>query len=464
MLYDVNLTKVLEKKLFDKGYQEISLMFKAGNAIYKSLKSFNIRNILVFAGPGNNGGDAFAFSILAHINNYNVYCVSVGNNKKHSKKVKELAKSLNITIDTKLPKSFLSAKTIIVDGLLGIGLSRKPEGKVLKAINWINSKKKQSKVISIDVPSGLNADNGTTPGKAVIANITVMCLTKKQGCYTGEGVKHCGDLIYDNLGINNIKKLLSSNVLLVTTDQYKPLKRDKNSHKGTFGNLLILGGWNGMLGAANLCGLAALRSGVGKVYLCSNNQAKRSDEIISVPTSLNKLKDIVNNIHAAVIGPGLGQNASDIIKFLWQSNKPLVLDADGLGWLSKNFIKKRKAITILTPHHGEAKKLINEKIVDRFKTIKNLKNKYGGIWILKGPGTIIFNKKLNINNFSSSILSTGGTGDILSGIIGSLLCQKVSCPEINGVLIHTLCAKNLLKKQRKTILASDLIQEISLVI
>ena len=343
-------------------------------------------------------------------------------------------------------------------------MSRKPEGKFLKAIQWINSRKKKLKVISIDVPSGLNIDNGTCLGETVNSNKTVMCLTRKLGCFTGEGIKYSGDLYYDDLDIKNINNSVSANASLLIVEQYKTIKRDKTSHKGTFGNLLIVGGWNGMLGAANLCGLAALRSGVGKVYLCSNKTQKRSNEIISVSTSLNSLKPIMKKINAVVIGPGLGKNAYDIINYLWNTSKPLLIDADGLIWLSKNFIKKRKATTIFTPHPGEAKKLIKNKVIDRLKTIHDLKNKYGGIWILKGAGTLILNNRLYVNNFSNSILSTGGTGDILSGIIGSLLSQKISFPELKGVLIHTLCAQNILKRNRKTILASDLIKEISSII
>ncbi len=464
MLYNVNLTKTIEKKLIKLGHKEMSLMFKAGNAVFKSFENYNIKNVLVFAGPGNNGGDAFAFAILAYVNNYNVKCITIGKNKNHESELRDLVRKLNIPIDNRLPTIFHSNKTIIVDGLLGIGISRKPEGQILETINWINSHKKKSKVISIDVPSGLDANNGISIGQTVKADTTVMCLTKKQGCYTGDGVKCSGNLIYDNLGIQNIRNLVDSNVSLISTEQYKPIKRNKTSHKGNFGNLLIIGGWDGMLGAANLCGLAALRTGVGKVYLCSNNEIKRSNEIISVPTCLSQLKKLINKTQAAVIGPGLGQNAHDIINFLWNSKKPLVIDADGLNWVSKYFLKKRKATTIFTPHHGEAAKLIKKEIVNRFKTINELKKKYGGIWILKGPGTIVLNSKININDFSNSILSTGGTGDVLSGIIGSLLSQKISLPEIKGVLIHTLCAKNVLNKNRKTLLASDLVKEISSVI
>ena len=211
-----------------------------------------------------------------------------------------------------------------------------------------------------------------------------------------------------------------------------------------------------MEGAANLCGLAALRTGVGKVYIC-NNSNKKINEIIFIENNLIELKKILPKINAIVIGPGLGKNAYDILIYLWKTNKPIVLDADGLNWLSKNFKNKRSSETIYTPHHGEARTLLNHDFLDRFYAIKKLKDKYGGTWILKGAGTIILKKELFINNFSNSILATAGTGDVLSGIVGGLLCQNISEPEIKGVQIHTTCAKKILNKKHETLIASDLI-------
>ena len=466
LLYDVKSTKLLEKKLISTGHSEISLMMKAGNSVFNNFKNNKKVDIIILAGPGNNGGDAFACAIQAHLNNFNVKCISLGNNIGHAKKVKDLAKILNITIMDKLPKKLVIKKsTIIIDGILGIGISRKPEDKILNAINWINSiKNKTVKILSIDVPSGLDSTKGVSLGKSVIANTTIMFLTQKQGCYTGDGLKYCGKIIYESLGIKNIDKIVKGKVSLINSDNYKPLLRNKNSHKGTYGNLLILGGFDGMQGAANLCGLASLRTGVGKVFICTDNNKKKIDEIITVPQSIKEIEKILPKLNAIVIGPGLGKNASDILSFIWDTNKPLVIDADALRWVSKNFKKKRNAPTIFTPHHGEAKLLLKKDFSDRFLAMTKLKEKYGGTWILKGPGTIILNKSYFINDFANSILSTGGTGDVLAGIVGGLLCQNITHPEIKGVLIHTQCAKNILEKKQKTIIASDLIKQISLVI
>lgn len=466
LLYDVKSTRLLEKKLVSTGHTEISLMMKAGNSIFSCFKDIKNTDIIIIAGPGNNGGDAFACAIQAHLNNFNIQCISLGINKGHAKKVKDLAGLLNIKITNQLPKkSNIKNNTIIIDGILGIGISRKPEGEILNAINWINSfNNKKVKVISIDIPSGLDANNGTFIGKVVKANTTVMCLTQKQGCYTGDGLNYSGKVVFDDLGIKNAEDFIQTKVSLINSNQYIPLLRNKNSYKGTYGNLLILGGFDGMQGAANLCGLASLRTGVGKVFLCNNKNTMKVDEIISIPKCIESIKKILPKLNTIVVGPGLGKNASDILSFIWNTNKPMVIDADALDWVSKNFKKKRKATTIFTPHYGEAKNLLKKDFIDRFSAIKELQNKYGGKWVLKGPGTLILNKNYYINNFANSILSTGGTGDILAGVIGGLLCQKITKPEIKGVLIHTKCAKKILEKKQKTIIASDLLKQISSII
>ena len=127
----------------------------------------------------------------------------------------------------------------------------------------------------------------------------------------------------------------------------------------------------------------------------------------------------------------------------------------------KNFKTKRKALLIGTPHYGEAKSLLGKDFKDRFQAIKKIKEKYGGRWVLKGPGTLILNSKLYVNNFANSILATAGSGDVLAGIIGGLVAQNIKNPEIIAVKIQSFAARKLLKQQNKTMLASDLLEEIS---
>jgi NAD(P)H-hydrate epimerase len=217
-----------------------------------------------------------------------------------------------------------------------------------------------------------------------------------------------------------------------------------------------------MPGAANLSALSALKTGCGKVFLCTNNLNNLPNEVIQVFPELNSVKKVIEKINVVIAGPGLGNKGSEILSFLWKENIPLILDADGINWLASNFLKKRKSLLIGTPHYGEARNLLGREFKNRFKALENIKNKYGGNWVLKGPGTLIKNNNnIYINNFSNSILATAGTGDILAGIIGGLVAQKVKEAEINGVLIHTAAAKALLNEGKKTIIASDLLAEIN---
>ena len=141
-------------------------------------------------------------------------------------------------------------------------------------------------MIAIDVPSGLNASSGLAPGAAITADITMMCLTQKQGCYTGSGPDYCGELYFDNLGCEAPETHVELTSYLIRQSGLPTLKRAPSGHKGTHGNVLVLGGWNGMEGAGALAGLAALKTGAGKVYVCGPDFAKRPLELIGVEKSL----------------------------------------------------------------------------------------------------------------------------------------------------------------------------------
>ena len=463
-LYNKQDTQNLEKKLEKNAIPNFLLMMRAGHNLYQIIKkNFVYDEIITIAGPGNNGGDAIAFAIQANLNNEKVHLITLSKKKQNSKILFDLAIKIGIKKKTISPKLFNSKKILIVDGILGIGISRKPSGLILKTIKFINSYKKRNlKIVSIDVPSGLNPNTGVAYSETILADSTIMCLTRKQGCYTGDGLRYSGKLFFTDLGITNADKIQKTCCILLDEKCKFSLKRNNNYHKGKFGNVLILGGWDNMPGAANLSALSALKTGCGKVFLCTNNLNNLPNEVIQVFPALNSVKKVIEKINVVIAGPGLGNKGSEILSFLWKENIPLILDADGINWLASNFLKKRKSLLIGTPHYGEARNLLGREFKNRFKALENIKNKYGGNWVLKGPGTLIKNNNnIYINNFSNSILATAGTGDILAGIIGGLVAQKVKEAEINGVLIHTAAAKALLNEGKKTIIASDLLAEIN---
>ena len=465
LLYDKASTLKLEETLKKKGISSLLLMTRAGFNIYQLIKNkIKYDQIIVLAGPGSNGGDAIAFAIHAKINNENVSCLSLSNHKNNSKKLYNFSKQIGLEFKKYKKNLFVSKKKLlIVEGILGIGISREPSGLISKIISDLNTSSARSNktVVSIDIPAGLNPDNGVAYANTVIADYTIMCLTKKQGCYTGDGLKHSGKLYFTNLSVGNVEKIHSTKNILLESEEREFLYRNKLGHKGNFGNVLILGGWDNMPGAANLASQAALRSGCGKVFICTNNYDNLPDEIIRVEPNLNSIQKIIGKINVIIAGPGLGNRANDILKYFWKTKLPIIFDADALNWLSRNFKTKRKALLIGTPHYGEAKSLLRKDFKDRFLAIKKIKEKYGGRWVLKGPGTLILNSKLYVNNFANSILATAGSGDVLAGIIGGLVAQNIKNPEIIAVKIQSFAAKKLLKQQNKTMLASDLLEEIS---
>ncbi len=462
-LYDKNKTQLLEKKLEKEGIPNLLLMMRAGFNIYQIIKNkFIYDEIIILAGPGNNGGDAIALAIQAKLNNDNVILISLKKHKNNSKKLLVLANSIGLSEQKMKSKLFKSKKKkLIIDGILGIGISRKPSGIILKSMKFINNlDRKNINIVSIDLPSGLHPDTSVAYPETISADNTIMCLTRKLGCYTGEGIKYSGNLFFTNLGISNYYKFQNSSNILIANKDKVLLKRDKTAYKGKFGNILILGGWDTMPGAANLCALAALKTGCGKVFICSNNFSRLPNEVIRVSPKIESISKIISKINVIIAGPGLGHKANNILKFLWKKNIPLILDADGINWLANNFIRKRKSLLIGTPHHGEARKLLGKEFRNRFEAINLIKKKYGGRWVLKGPGTLIINNKIYVNYFSNSILASAGTGDVLAGIIGALAAQNSKNPEIAGVQIHTNAAKKILESGQKTLIAGDLLEKI----
>ncbi len=457
-------TLSFESKLEKRGYAALLLMFRAAKEVYRIVKKYDYEYLICIAGSGNNGGDAIIVAFHAFLDNKKVIIINTLKNKGNALEAFKLVKKININTDVSLPKlSEINKKSIVIDGLLGIGINRKPSNKTLNAIKWINKAKlKGARIISIDVPSGINADNGTIYGECVEADETVMCLTPKIGCYTGDGLKYSGKKYFKKIVNKTYYKSLKTNFYLLKKKKYIKYRENNFAHKGNFGNVLILGGWDEMPGAGNLSSLAALRTGAGKVFLCTNaHKIKFSSEIINVKNELAAIKKSLKHIQVIVAGPGLGNNAHDILEYLWKTDKTLVLDADGLNWLSKSFLKKRRGKLICTPHYGEAKRLLSKNFQDRISAIYELKQKYGGNWILKGPGTIVLNNKVYINDFANNIMASAGTGDVLAGIIGGLIAQGIKKPEVKAVQLHSLCAHTLIKEKKRTLIASDLVSKIS---
>ena len=463
-LYDSKTAQILEQTCIEKNKCGFLLMMRAAHTILNFAKKKLQGRLWCVVGPGNNGGDAIGVAALALLENIDARCIRLNSSiKGYAALSYAFSQNLNLKFQADLPHlCTLKPGDVIIDGVFGTGISRPPEGLMSHAIEWINEAHSNGiTVISIDIPSGLNATNGQPFGCVVKADATIMCLTAKQGCYTGQSPELTGELCFADLGMKNLNNLISANSYLLSSDQLTAPNRSPIAHKGNYGNVLVLGGWDGMEGAGFLAGIAALRAGAGKVFICGPKTERQPFELINVPRDINTFKSILLTMDAVVVGPGLGQYADEFIETAWVENIPLIMDADGLRWLARaNLRIQKKSFWIATPHPGEAVALLKENCDDRFETLNALHQKFGGKWVLKGPGTIIGPKPIFINPLANSALATAGSGDVLAGIIGGLVAQKATDPELLGVYLHSESARYALAENKKTLLASYIVNKI----
>ena len=469
-LYDRKGAISLEREVIASGSPGFLLMMRAGLAIWDQIKQTGRKRIWAFIGPGNNGGDALIAACFAKLEGCEVTCIKtdVTSIKNDSQLAMNFSKNIGLSITNRTPSlKHFGSQDYIIDGLLGIGISRSPEDDILDSINFINSaKEKDASVISVDIPSGLNPNTGMPFGKSVRADMTLMLLTQKQGCYTGLAADYVGHLLFDNLGTSNHETKECSSAILLSSKTFDLKPRSPIKHKCSTGKVLILGGWGEMQGAGFLAGLAAVKAGTGKVFICTPNLSSRPMELIGIKPDLNSFKSSLEDVDAVVAGSGLTVLAEKHLDILWSSDIPLVFDAFALRWLAKHKPKKRNGYWIGTPHSEEARVLLgtNELTKDRFTEINLLHERYGGKWILKGPGTLVGPNPTFINNFSNSILATGGTGDILAGIAGAFLAQNCIMPAELATFIHTSAAKKILEENSSRIAASELLSKIGVAI
>ena len=452
----------LDKKTIKKSISGYELMKNAGKNIFEIIeKNFNKKkNIKILCGPGNNGGDAFVVAkLLRQKGFYNINLFSLVAQKDLKGDVKQAA------IESKLPlinfKNFkISKNDLIIDGIFGSGLKRNITGNIKKIIENINLKKPYC--ISIDVPSGINGDTGEIMGVSIKANETITFTRKKPGHLLNPGSEYCGKIHVTNIGID-LKNLNFKNYIF-ENHPYLWIKNfpwpNKNSHKYKRGFTLIICGEK-MTGASRLAARGAARIGCG--LLCLGVPKKTFDiysienpiALIEIINNENDLKVLLKNkkINTILIGPGLGVSKEKlklILRIIKEKERIVILDADALKNNFNKIISKKKTNVIITPHEGEFKSLLKEtklknhkknklRVVSKFvkKTKMNL--------IFKGNKTIICSKdgRLAINTNSSPFLATGGTGDVLAGMVSGLVAQGMQIFEAScaSVWIHGEIAK-----------------------
>src|SRR3954470_17696219 len=375
------------------------------------LASDKQKDILVLAGPGNNGGDA----------------------KIAAARLKE--QFYRVTVASRSEELRDANWALVIDGLFGIGLARDIDGDYARLVDYAN--RQRSPVLALDIPSGLDSDTGRVMGRAVRATHTITFIGLKPGLLTLEGPDHCGEITVADLGLPAAKAnaWVASHELF--SSALKP--RPRNFHKGMAGSLAILGGASGMAGAALLPRRAALQPGAGRVYVGMLDQTLHVDP--GAPELMLRHADdaLGLDLEAMVVGPGLGdsERAETLLGAALASELPCVLDADGLNLISENAdlrhaCARRRAETILTPHPAEAARLLASNTAtvqsDRVKAARMLAENLHAHVVLKGSGSILVARDGHwfVNRTGNPGMASAGMGDVLAGMLGALLAQGYS--------------------------------------
>jgi NAD(P)H-hydrate epimerase len=471
-LYRAEQVRALEQFAISlQGITSFDLMTKAGRAVFACLSQRwpEIQAIVVFCGSGNNAGDGYVVAKHALLASLKVVVYSLidpENLKGDALLAYRHYQAAQGEVILFQPKQVIHAD-VFVDALLGIGLSRPITGLYAQAIALINAEATQ--VIAIDIPSGIHADTGCVLGCAVKADCTVSFVAFKQGLLTGPAVDYCGDIVYDSLAVPTAAFLgLKPTAVQVIKAVLPP--RDRYSHKGHYGHVLIIGGDHGYTGAVRLAGEAALRMGAGLVSIATRTEhaalmnLNRPELMCHGIENPEQLAILLKKASVVVIGPGLGQSdwAQQLFNKTVSSAKPMIIDADGLNLLAKT-VSTNQA-WILTPHPGEAARLLNCSTADieqdRYASVAAIQQHYGGIVLLKGAGTLIASAEdCAISTTGNPGMATGGMGDVLTGVIAGLVAQGLSLKEAaqQGAYHHGLAADVAVKKKgARGLLASDL--------
>ena len=460
------------------------LMERAGREAFALLRERfpRARRVAVVCGPGNNGGDGYVLARLAKEAGLAATVLSPANTagaQAHpttaggdAAAARDAWCKAGGTVQA-FSTEHLQACDAIVDALFGTGLERPLEGEWRAAIEAMNASGRP--VFAIDIPSGLHADTGRVLGAAVRAALTLSFIGLKAGLFTGQGREYSGLILFDDLGVPDVVFTgITPLARRVTQRNLRGLltPRVRHAHKGDAGRVLVVGGQPGMPGAARLAGEAAYRAGAGLVVLATHPAhaasigAARPELIAYGVNDALGIQPLFAGAHALAIGPGLGQGEWG--RGLWQAvlaaDKPLVVDADALNLLAAQ--PTSRADWILTPHPGEAARLLGVSVAeieaDRFAAVRAIAQRYGGVCVLKGSGTVTTSHSepsIWLCDRGNPGLATGGSGDVLTGVIVALLALGLAPIEAArlGVWAHASAGDRVAVSGERGIMASDLL-------
>jgi NAD(P)H-hydrate epimerase len=478
VFYSVAQTRAIERAVFARAdAASYALMQRAGAATWRRLRAQwpQAQRLAVVCGRGNNGGDGYVLALLARQAGLDVSVYALGVPRTGSDAERACADFRASGAEVLAAPSVVALRgaDVIVDALLGIGLTRAPDAETATAIDAINES--GLPVLAIDVPSGLDADTGHAPGACVRAALTVTFLVPKRGLVTGVAVDHVGVCVLETLDVEP-GAALECGPGVRAIDSYWVARalppRAASAHKGRFGYVLAMGGNHGFGGAVQLCAQAALRSGAGLVGV-----ATRAEHVAALlgacPEAMtlavacaDDLSPMLARATVLAVGPGLGRDAwaLELLNAALRAELPLVLDADALNLLAERQFAL-PTDTVLTPHPGEAARLLGSDTAtvqaDRYAAALRLAQRYGAVVVLKGAGTVVAapDGELAVCDVANPGMASGGMGDVLTGVIAALRAQQLPPFEAAaiGVGAHAFAARVAVRAGARGMLARDVI-------
>jgi NAD(P)H-hydrate epimerase len=410
----------------DNGVPSLALMENAAHRVDEVLAQnfdpLDKQRVVVLCGKGNNGGDGLALARILSGRVARLYVVMAGDAGDLTPDAKvnfdRLRDECRVEPAREIPTKLRERReiTVVVDALLGTGAKGAPHGRILELIR-ATREFPEAKVVAIDVPSGLGGG-----GEGVRADITVTFTAPKVEHYLAAGAQeNVGRLIVTQIGIS--PQLVTSQLEVSDPRDFTPLfrPRKRDAHKGDFGHVLVIGGAPGKTGAAAMAGLAALRMGAGLVSVACSDSSRLAPELMteSLDGFVLERKTVVG------AGPGLGLNRELLARLLKEVRVPMVIDADGLNSIAGTDFRGRGMDTILTPHPGEMARLIGRPVAHRVVDARTFAQERNACLVLKGNRTLVAlpDGRVFINMSGSPAMATGGTGDILTGMISGLVAQ-----------------------------------------
>jgi NAD(P)H-hydrate epimerase len=468
-------TRAIDQDAVERlGIPSLILMENAGIGATEAIVgnfAAQVRQVAIIGGPGQNGGDGWVVARHLLSRGYTPQLFLVGSFEQvrgdarvNLEAVRKLGLPVQCSAIDRLEglERVLNGASLIVDALFGTGLDRPIQGEYAEVIARINGCR--SPRVALDLPSGVDANTGQVLGTAVRARLTVTFAAHKRGLYQHPGAELAGEIIQVSIGIPKPAADAQTALMELSDVADWVKRRSPSSHKGSAGDLLIVSGSPGRTGAALLSGLGALRSGAGLVTIAARGNAREAldakvIELMTAPLAFDPVEGrdaalkYAKGKGAAVVGPGLGLDAGG--KALARALAielpiPAVLDADALTSIGSDLLmlKKAAAPRVLTPHPGEAARLLGttsaEIQANRYQAAARIAEQSGCVTVLKGAGTVIAEPggKLRVCGRGTPALGVAGTGDVLSGVIGSLLATIAPFDAAAaGVVLHALAGE-----------------------